>query len=80
MVLPEQLKNKLTRQTHVSVSQRTRNQRLRLLAPRTHVPRKRLRMAEKAASDVYVGHDLVPLRVLGSNDVDGREQRRDHRE
>jgi hypothetical protein len=53
---------------------------LRVLTARAYGPRERLRVAEETGCDVHVGHHLVALSVLGPNDVDSREHRRDHRE
>jgi hypothetical protein len=63
-----------------SVRQRTCDQLLRMPTTRTHRPCKRLRVAEKTAGDVDVGDNIVPLGIFRTNDVDGRENRREHRE
>jgi hypothetical protein len=56
------------------------DQCLRARAARAHGPVKRLRVTGRAAGDVYGRDDLAALRILRPDDVNGRKQRRDHRE
>jgi hypothetical protein len=62
------------------VRQRTRDQFLRAPATRAYRPCERLRVTEETAVDVNVGDDLVALGVLRADDVDGRQNGREHRE
>jgi hypothetical protein len=58
----------------------TGQQLFRVPTPRADRPRERLRMGESAAGYVDPRNELIALRILGTDDVDRRQQRGHSRE